>query len=481
MNSITSPQIFTTKASPPKEAILYYRCYKYNANGDSTLVCRKDSKRITLNGDLQKQQILFTESDGPAYYLPVFYNILRKTGSIPAGPYKVFLELRTDSALILQRSFIHNADSALSPTSPLRKDLNQTLVPEKKAKVLGISFANEAKAVNGLASNTGKTLDRAAGKVDRLFKSKGLTSISEKRDGKDIISLYYEDWFVGRYEVELSQSLDAQVKKQQNALTQPVTSLVTNELGSYQSLLSQVKEMTKLKKEERELTGELELTGNWASSQEPYSQQDNNYYELRGNVETTIQDMPIGIEGYYTTQDKNRMVKASYIRIHYDADKAKGKLAELMGGFKNQFSQTLSKGAGLSQVYGSYLDNLKGQEQGLLTDLKKETGVSDINTSSLDTNGLKAKITDGLKQKATDTSFWKESADNNGVKIDSAGKLRRTEARAAKLADSANRVYQKALKKYLRLVALEQTAEKYYKPRRSIPQHHLLRLNAGLR
>ena len=451
------------KGFTAKDAILYYRCYKYAANGDSALVCRKDAKRITLNGDLQQQNIQFTESDGPAYYLPVFYNILRKTGSVPAGPYKVFLELRTDSAVILQRSFIHNSDSSLAATSPLRKELNQTLVPEKKAKILGISFAKEAKAVNSLASNTAKTVDRAAGKVDRLFKSKGLTSVTEKRNGKDIISLYYEDWFVGRYEVSLDQSLNAQVQKQQNALTQPVTSLVTNELGSYQSLLSQVKEMTKLKKEDRELTGDIELTGNWASSQEPYSQQDNNFYELRGNIETTIQDMPIGIEGYYTTQDKNRTVKASYIRVHYDADKAKGKLAELIGGFKNQFSQTLSKGAGLSQIYGSYLDNLKGQEKGLLTDLKKETGVSDINTGSLDTNGLKAKITDGLQQKATDTAFWKETADSNGIKIDSAGKLRRTEARAAKLADSANRIYQKALKKYQRLVALEQTAEKYYK------------------
>ena len=442
------------------KAILYYSCYKMGTGGDSLLICRKQSKPTDLNGQLKQQQLLISPSEEHSYYLPVFYNILRKTGSVPPGSYKVFLDLKLGDSSVITRTFSYAIDSALAPTSPLRKELNSTLLPERKANILGISLAGEARTVNSLAANTTKTLDRAAGKIDRLFKSKGLTSITEKRGGKDYINLYYEDWFVGRYEVELTQSLSSQVKKQQDALTAPVASLATNELESYRSLLSQVKDLLKEKKDERELTGQIGLTGNWANRQPEYSTEENNYYELRGNIETSVQDMPIGIEGYYTTQDKNRLVKGSYIRVHYDAEKAKSELLGLIGGFKNQFSQTLSKGKGLEQIYGSYLDNLKGQETGMLNDLKKETGVSDINTSGLDTAGFKRQITASLTEKAKDTASWMHPAADTAT--DSAGRLRRTEAGARRTADSANRIYRKALKKYERLVELEQKAQKYY-------------------
>jgi hypothetical protein len=444
-----------------REAILYYSCFKYDPKGDSVLICRKQAKPQTFKGGLEKQTVVFTSTDGPAYYQPVFYNILHKTESVPPGSYKVFLDLRNDSGkTIIKRTFVHQVDSALVPTSPLRKELNNTLLPENKAKIAGVDLSAQAKTVNGLASNTAKAMDRAGGKIDRLFKSRGLTSITEKRGGKDYINLYYEDWFIGRYEVELSQPLSTQIKKQRDALTEPISTLATNELESYRSLFSQVKDILKEKKEERELTGQIGLTGNWANKQPEYSAAENNYYELRADIQTTVQDIPISIEGYYTTQDRNRTVKGSYIRVHYDAEKAKGELMGLIGGFKNQFAQTLSKGKGLEQVYGSYLDNLKGQEKGLLNDLKKETGVSELNTSALDTAGFKRQITSSLTEKITDTAALLSRADTSAT--DSTAKLRRTEAKAKLVADSANRVYQKALKRYQQLIALEQKAQKYY-------------------
>ncbi len=444
-----------------ERGVLGYRCYKYDASGDSILVCRKEQKDIALDGSLSTKQLRFTPSDGPAYYLPVFYNILRKAQTIPAGTYKVFVELKQDQSILISKTFIHQVDSALPPTSPLRKELNSTLLPENKARIAGIDLSVQARAVNNIAANTAKAVDRAAGKIDRLFKSHGLTSVTEKRNGKDYINLYYEDWFVGRYGIELSRSLSSQVQQQKDALTAPVASLAKNELEGYRSLLSQVRDLLKQKKEERELTGQIGLTGNWASKQPEYSAEENSYYELRGNVETTVQDIPISIEGYYTTQDRNRTVKASYVRVHYDADKAKGQLMDLIGGFKSQCAQTLTKGKGLEQIYGSYLDNLKGQEAGMVSDLKKETGVSDLNTGSLDTSGLKQKITASLMQKATDTAALFAHGEDS-CSTDSLTRLQRTEDRTKHLADSANRVYRKALKRYQQLMALEQKAQKYY-------------------
>ncbi|KAK6025908.1 hypothetical protein OSTOST_08175 [Ostertagia ostertagi] len=212
-------------------------------------------------------------------------------------------------------------------------------------------------------------------------------------------------------------------------------------------------ELTSQKKEEKELSGELGLTGNWGNAQPEYSQQENNYYELRGRVETKIHDLPVSIEGYYTTQDRNRPIKGSYIRLHYDADKAKEELLGLVGGFKNRFSQTLSKGKGLEQVYGSYLDRLNQEKANTLAGLKKETGLSDINTSLLDTTGLQQQILSKLQATVIDST----GADSSQV----VSNARRAQERATRLADSATRIYQKALQQYERLVTLEQQARKY--------------------
>ena len=148
-----------------------YNCYRYNRQGDSLLMCRKQIDHISLKEKINHKTLLFAGADGPAYYLPVFYNILHKTGTVPPGNYKVFVTLKNDSDAY-SRTFFHEVDSNLSPTSPLRKELNSTLLPENKARLLGIDFSKEAKVVNGLANNTAKAVDRAAGKIDRLFRSK---------------------------------------------------------------------------------------------------------------------------------------------------------------------------------------------------------------------------------------------------------------------------------------------------------------------
>lgn len=432
-----------------------YSCYKYDAKGDSVLIARRSHFTSKLSAGTHALTLPFTSPDQSASYHNTYYGALKKTGGIPPGRYKVYVSLARDTDRY-QRSFIHLVDSNLSATSSLRKSLNETLLPENK-KILGIDVSKQTSGVTNLAKNTTRLADRAAGKIDRLFKSKGLRSETEKHNDKEYISLYYSDWFVGRYELKLDESLNSQIDKQKNRLLAPVTSLVTDELESYRSLLSQVKDLTKKKKEDKELKGEIGLTGTWGNAQPEYSQQDNNYYELRGTIETKIQDIPVSIEGYYTTQDRNRQIKGSYIRVHYDAEQAKSELMGLVNGFKNQFSQTLSKGKGLEQVYGSYLDNLKNEKNGLLNDLKKETGVTSINADgTLDTAGLKAQITAALKEKITDTAAI------DSTSKDSLTRAQIAQTKAARTADSVNKLYQKALKKYERLMALEKQAMKYY-------------------
>lgn len=430
-----------------EQAILKYDCYKYAANGDSLLICRKEQKNLALKEGARETRLVFSSSDGPAWCLPIFRDILRKTGSMPPGSYKVFASIGTDSAVLIRQVFRYQVDSELPEHSPLRQDLSSILAPAPEKNAFNGLFGRQ----RAFARNTARTLDRSAGKMERLLRAQGLARTREQQGDKEYISLFYQDWFLGRYELSRQRTLDSQLDAQKARLGAPVTSLVTNELEGYRSLLTQVRDMTLLQKPDRELKGELALGSSWSNGQPEYSQQDNNYYELRGNIETSIGDIPIGIEGYYTTQDRNRSIKASYIRVRYDAQRAKDELLQLMGGFREQFSRTLSKGKGLDQVYGSYLAGLRG-ESGQLTDaLKQQTGLYDLDLQHLDTNALRNQIEEELKSRAADTT----AAGAAAQKIEDAG------ARARRVADSANRVYNRAMEQYRRLQALQEKAARY--------------------
>ena len=331
--------------------------------------------------------------------------------------------------------------------------------------MLGQFFAPELKTVNNAASTATKAIERNSHKLDRVLKTRGLSQQIQKTDGKEYINLYYEDWFVGRYETEAAKSISSQVASQKAQLAGGISSNTSNELTSYRSLLSQVKDLTKQKKEDKELTGQIGVTGNWSSGQPEYSAQDNNYYEIHGSLETEVMDIPVSIEGMYTTQDAHRTIKSSYVHFNYDADKAKEKLMSLISGYKSAYSNTAAKGKGLEQVYGSYLSNLKDNKGALLNGLQKETGLNNLSTNSLNTDGLQARIKAALEAKMKDAAALAANAegtlDSTGKGKAAIAKAQAAEARAKAIDDSANHIYQRALKRYEQMEALEKKIAKY--------------------
>ncbi len=311
----------------------------------------------------------------------------------------------------------------------------------------------------------------------RMFKSRGLTPHTEQRGDKSFVNLWYEDWFVGRYELQANQSAATQIRQQQSRLSGNISSFAGTELESYRSLTSQVRELSKANKEDKEMSGELAMSGNFSSGQPEYSAQDNNYYELRGRVKTELADIPMSLDGYYTTQDAHRLVKGSYIRVHYDADRAKEKLMKLITGYRNKFTQTVAKGKGLEQVYGSYLSNLQGAKDHMTLDMLREAGLpigsikdGDANAASggagaINSDQLKARIEAALAKKMQDTSALIGSAEG---KLDSAGKAKAavakakaSEQKAALIRDSASRLHERAMKKWEQIQKIAAQIEKY--------------------
>jgi hypothetical protein len=430
-----------------------FNCYRYTGKADSILVYGMKNVSVEIKTGVSTQQLTFGPNDANSFVLPAFYDILRTCGVVPAGKYKVYIAFVADSGLNIHHELMLQADSTLPATSSLNSQLNNTLLPAAKSGIWG-----RAQDFAGTTVPAAKTVDRSASKINRLFKSRGLRPQTEQRNGKTLVNLWYEDWFVGRYELDATQSAAAQIQRQKAQIAGNVSSLADNDLESYRSLFSQVRELAKASKEDKELKGELAVSGNWSTGQPEYSAQDNNYYEARGRAEVEVFDIPVSVEGYYTTQDAHRQVKASYVRAHYDADRAKEKLMKLINGYRTQFNQTVSKGKGLEQVYGSYLNNLEGAKGQLLTSLTSEAGIPSVNGEGFNTEGLQAQIEAALAAKMKDTAALLQGA---GGKVDSAGSMKRAGVNAARIKDSAARLYTRAMERYEEVKALEEKLRKY--------------------
>jgi hypothetical protein len=440
------------KVEADKKADINLVCYRYNTEGDSLLIYRHTSSQKIKTG-VQKLTLAFQESTDSYYILPAFSAVVRKTDLIPPGSYKVFLSVKRDNDTTAhQQVFLREMDSTLSMNAPLRKGMNQVLQPATG------HFSGPATTVSAFADKVSNALEKSRLGMDRYIKKRGLTATKYNRDGKEIIDLYADNWFMGRYELDAQQPLSQQLKNQQEALDHNLGSLTKNNLGDYQSLLSQFRELKKNSRENSELSGEIALSANFASDQEQYSEQDNNYYEARGTLEFPLMDIPVSVSGYYTSQDKNRKAKASYVHFKYDAQKAKEQLLKLIGSYNKRYEQTLAQGGSFDMVYGQAVAQLKTEKDKAIAELKQQANLPKMDFSALSEEQLKAALEakaneekDKLQQRLTD------SAQNSGTGKAIADKQQKVIAAKEK----AEATYAKAMAQYERIQQLEQKIRKY--------------------
>jgi len=409
------------------KAELSMECFKIENSKDSLLLYSKKQVPVLLRKGANRVTVHYTEKDSNTYCLPVFRTILQKANSVPPGSYRTYISVRSGS--YSNTAVISTiVDSNLKLNSAVRRQINSTLLP--KRSLLGI---NAESKINNIPA--AKALTNAHKKIERVAKKSGLTPVQIHANGTDYIDFYYQSWFIGRYKAEKNESISRQIAAQEGDLNGNPGLLTNNDLENHPSLFFQFRELKKDKQADQKITGELSLMGNFSDGQEPNSDLDNNFTELRGRIEIPVADMPVQVEGMYTTQDAHRQAKASYIHFHYDVDKAKENLSRLIDGYKERYGQTVSKGIGMEMVYQSYVNQLEGRQAGAAAELQKEI--------NFPVNGTPVNL-DSLKSAAMQNAI----SNNTG-------------ADKQKLKDSVNNVYKHASEKYQRLLALEGTIAKY--------------------
>jgi hypothetical protein len=415
-------------------------CYDVTNPSDSIKVYAikakgvKSKRKEAYYADIQ----LSTKEKGSVFQSP-YEKILQKNTSLPAGDYCTYVTIRLKDSVIT-RSFIHHIDSLLGSGTAAHKEFENIYNPgTKKSK-----FTSAGKKIAARIS-TPTLIKKYSKKVDKTFKSKGFEVSYREVGTKTYADVAYQGRFVGYYEMDKNESVEEKIERQRAMRSGGLTPGFSNKLENNGPVFSRMKELYKDKKK-NEAVGNISLTGNMASGQEEYSQNENNYFELAGQVEVPIKNIPVQMEAYYTSQDNNRIAKASYFRVHYDSEQAKSQLMQMISGYRNKYDEAAAGEGTLKSIYGSYISRLKSEKGKLMADVMAETGIADPGKFKVDTTGLFKEITAASEKRLKD-SLGKTGGDEKG------------KAQAAQR--NAKERYDKAMEKYRKAEEMEQKIQHY--------------------
>lgn len=356
------------------------RCYQLM--DDDSILCY----HIISTNRLIKQGVSTTEFDLDEDALETsknstFYEIIRKFEIVPPGQYLTILKVSyNDSVIISNDVFYRQIDSTLNRKSDLRSELNSEFLDKKNgSKKIKLTAKSDIIPLNE------EELQRTNTRLSRKLKSKfNVNTLPETINNKTYSSLYYKNWFLGRYEVIRGEQMVTKVKNDQKLNSDPFYK-IDNEFLSFDNISSGIKDVFQKKEKKNNNQGIIDVTSNWGNGQEPGSEQDNTYQELYGQFNTSLLKIPVIVEGFYTTQDNNRTAKASYIRLRYDADKVKSDMAEEINVFKSKYRESKAKASNFDYTNDLYLGIIKNEENKLYKELSEDYGIS--KTELTDCNG----------------------------------------------------------------------------------------------
>lgn len=325
--------------------------YKFSSPTDSICILQYAKAKSYFKKGLIKLKVIFNNGDTNAYYDQAFYEILDNVGEMPAGDYKMYINVKNNlNSAPYRLTYLQKIDTALGVSSQLRKKIENSVWKKTNSVAKKRIHSDLAKSTE---ANKNKTA-AIKRKIERVAKKNGLTTSYPDEYSVDF---YYGRWFVSRYKIEPINIQDSK---------EDVDDPVNGDMDK-PSLFSQHKK--KNAKKQDETRGEIGVSTNASTDQEPNSGVDNNYYELKGRLEMPVCNIPIEIEGLYTSQDAHREIKSSYFRVHYDVEKMKDGLSKSITSYNNSFNEKKGKSAGVDQVYTSGISKLKSRKNQLQNEI----------------------------------------------------------------------------------------------------------------
>jgi len=427
----------------------YYR----SDSGDSLKFLSAQSKELKLSAAQHNYRLYYTHKDCTQLEVnTVFAAAIRQTeGLLPVGKYSCKLLILSGNDTLSEARFTKLVDTLISSTTLFKENILNLLQQSATGKQV-LSERSLSGLKNSYKDKTAPLLNRSERKLDKYLRGRNLYYKRSAGADKEVLRFYSDSFFMGSITLPKNASFSMAHQQERQKLRTFATDLTNTGLESMESLNSQFRKISERQENEKEITGNIFLSGNTSNGQEPNAMQDNRYYELGGDINLPVLGIPVQLTGFYTSQDRNRQAKASYFKISYDAAKAKEQLTELVHVFSGQYDQVNAKSKSYGMVYQQYIQSLKTEQGGLLRQMKgqfNELGGADMN--SLSEEGIKQLLEQRLQEIAIKA---KEKADSSGNVADA-------KAYADSLKIQATAKYEQAMKQYEKLKDYEQKIEHY--------------------
>lgn len=201
-------------------------------------------------------------------------------------------------------------------------------------------------------------------KMNMVFAKYGLSyHWKELNDNYKEVLLYDNEKFFGKLKFALNDHNQFAIIK--NDIEQNI-----NAFNFRKSILSLFTEMEEEQQNDT-ISGYLHILGNSSNQQELNADFQNTFYELEGNVNMELLGIPVNVQGYYTSQDKNRILKSSYFSLHYDKEKMAEKVQKVLQNYNEAGAKVKATDGIYKQYYHKLLQELYKEKDALIRNVKQ--------------------------------------------------------------------------------------------------------------
>ncbi len=317
------------------------QCYAMMGSADSLLVYRlRFGDLSSKRSDVFYSDLKLLPKNKNDLFLASYRQTLRKNHRLPVGRYKTILTLQEMGKPKVTRTIVHQVDSNLYMASPVFRMLD--------------TYGGAEPKVHRWTSG------RLPSSLNRKLQAKGY-SIQYRVSGKlRYADIYCGDHFLGYYALASSKASTEKTSRwsttSKNSIALPGD--ITAVLKDNQTVFTQVRNRSRTM-EDKEVVGRIYMNLGAANDLEINSGQQNNHFDFGGHIEVPLLNIPIVLDGYYTSQDLHRTARASYINVHYDARKAKRELLGLIRHYQQTHSEVTSRAQGVQSLYATALERLQ--------------------------------------------------------------------------------------------------------------------------